>query len=81
MTLSRLSALPGSQFDGRKRPYVPPRELHISPTLDLHRSWVNEIDPVTYEAVLDAIEVQPTEPLLLKGKKSATMAFEVLGIK
>ncbi len=39
------------------------------------------IDSVTYEAVLDAVEVRPTEPLMLKGKKSATIAYEVLALK
>jgi len=39
------------------------------------------IDPATYEAVLDAIEAKPTEPLLLKGKKAPIIAYEVLGMK
>jgi class 3 adenylate cyclase len=39
------------------------------------------IDSATYEAVLDSIEAQPTEPLLLKGKKTATIAYEVLSMK
>ena len=39
------------------------------------------IDPATYEAVLDAIDARPTEPLLLKGKKAPIIAYEVLGMK
>ncbi len=55
MTLARLSALPADDFDGRNRPYVPPRELHIAPALKLHRDCATDIDPVTYEVVRHAL--------------------------
>ena len=55
MTAARLSALPGAAFDGRNRPYVPPRELRIAPSLELHRECAPEIDPVTYEVVRHAL--------------------------
>ncbi|MGH8664673.1 MAG: hydantoinase B/oxoprolinase family protein, partial [Burkholderiales bacterium] len=55
MTAARLSALPADPFDGRNRPYVPPRELRIAPGLELHRDCAPEIDPVTYEVVRHAL--------------------------
>jgi N-methylhydantoinase B len=55
MTLARLSALPAHEFDGRNRPYVPPRELRIAPALKLHRDCAADIDPVTYEVVRHAL--------------------------
>ena len=55
MTSVRLSSLPNEQFDGRGRPYVPPRELRIAPTLKLHRECAPEVDPVTYEVVRHAL--------------------------
>ena len=55
MSLPRLSALDRTQFDGRKRPYVPPAELRIAEKLALHREQTTEIDPVTYEVVRHAL--------------------------
>jgi N-methylhydantoinase B len=55
MNLPRLSALATEQFDGRNRPYVPPRVLEVSPSLKLHRRWATDIDPVTYEVVRHAL--------------------------
>ena len=55
MSLPRLSTLDRAQFDGRNRPYVPPATLCLSPDLKLHRDWVTEIDPVTYEVVRHAL--------------------------
>src|SRR5690606_14485071 len=55
MARERLSALPGAEFDGRNRPYVPGLELRIAPSLRLHRECAAEVDPVTYEVVRHAL--------------------------
>jgi N-methylhydantoinase B len=55
MTLPPLSSLPLAQFDGRNRPYVPPRELSIAASLALHRECAQDIDPITYEVVRHAL--------------------------
>lgn len=47
----RTSEMPAELFDGVGRGYVPPRELKISPKLQLHREVETDLDPVTYEVV------------------------------
>jgi N-methylhydantoinase B len=42
-------------FDGRKRGYVPPKKLAISPRLRLHRQRARSIDPITYEVIRHAL--------------------------
>ena len=49
--MPRISEITDIDFDGVNHPYVPPKELRISPKLKLHREWDTEIDPVTYEVV------------------------------
>ncbi|MGR8946785.1 MAG: hydantoinase B/oxoprolinase family protein [Gammaproteobacteria bacterium] len=49
--MPRISEIKDVDFNGVEHPYVPPRELTISPKLKLHRKWDKEIDPVTYEVV------------------------------
>ncbi|MBI5615619.1 MAG: hydantoinase B/oxoprolinase family protein [Gammaproteobacteria bacterium] len=49
--MPRISEITGVDFDGVNNPYVPPRELRISPKLKLHADWDRDIDPVTYEVV------------------------------
>lgn len=49
--MPRISELKDVDFNGVEQPYVPPKELTISPKLKLHRTWDTEIDPVTYEVV------------------------------
>ena len=49
--MPRISELTDIDFDGVNNPYVPPKELRISPKLKLHRDWTRDIDPVTYEVI------------------------------
>lgn len=49
--MKRISQITDVNFDGVNNPYVPPKELNISPKLKLHRDWDNSIDPVTYEVI------------------------------
>ena len=49
--MPRISELTDVDFDGVNNPYVPPKELRISPKLKLHRDWTRDIDPVTYEVI------------------------------
>ncbi len=49
--MPRISEITGVDFDGVNHPYVPPKELRISPKLKLHRDWEKNIDPITYEVV------------------------------
>lgn len=49
--LKKLSQLSGVNFDGVRRPYVPPKMLSIKGGLRLHREAANELDPVTYEVI------------------------------
>ena len=49
--MPRISEITDIDFDGVNHPYVPPKELRISPKLKLHRDWETEVDPVTYEVV------------------------------
>src|SRR3569833_1963978 len=53
--MKKISELPDVVFDGVTNPYVPPRQLRISPQLALHRAFEAEIDPVTYEVVRHAL--------------------------
>jgi N-methylhydantoinase B len=55
MTLKKLSEIKDEIFDGRTNPYVPPKQLNISPKLKLHRKWNTEIDPVTFEVIRHAL--------------------------
>jgi N-methylhydantoinase B len=53
--MTKISEMAGTVFDGVTNPYVPPRELRISPKLALHRAADRDIDPVTYEVVRHAL--------------------------
>ncbi|HUK60318.1 MAG TPA: hydantoinase B/oxoprolinase family protein [Stellaceae bacterium] len=49
--MTKLSDITGVNFDGVRHPYVPPRELRISPKLKLHRDAAADFDPVTFEVI------------------------------
>ena len=49
--MKKVSECDGSIFDGVNSPYIPPKELRISPKLKLHRDAASELDPVTYEVI------------------------------
>jgi N-methylhydantoinase B len=49
--MPRISQITDVAFDGINNPYVPPKELSISPSLTLHRDWDETIDPITYEVI------------------------------
>ena len=49
--MPRISQITDRVFDGINNPYVPPKELDISPSLKLHRDWDETVDPVTYEVI------------------------------
>jgi N-methylhydantoinase B len=49
--MAKISELTDVVFDGRVQPYVPPRELRISPKLKLHRGRPVDLDPITYEVI------------------------------
>ncbi|MDP6474185.1 MAG: hydantoinase B/oxoprolinase family protein [Alphaproteobacteria bacterium] len=49
--MPRISQITGTAFDGLNNPYVPPKELNISPSLTLHRDWDESVDAVTYEVI------------------------------
>jgi N-methylhydantoinase B len=50
-TAAKVSELDRSMFDGVNQPYIPPQELTISPSLELHRDAEVDLDPVTFEVV------------------------------
>jgi N-methylhydantoinase B len=47
----KISELTEIVFDGVNNPYVPPKQLTISPKLKLHRDASGDIDPVTFEVI------------------------------
>jgi len=47
----KISEMKDAVFDGRNMGYVPPKKLHISPKLKLHRKSAKSIDPITYEVI------------------------------
>ncbi len=49
--MNKLSELTHTVFDGVNHPYVPPKELRISPKLRLHRDAGDDFDPVTFEVI------------------------------
>jgi N-methylhydantoinase B len=49
--MPRISQITDRDFDGVNNPYVPPKELNISPSLKLHRDWDETVDHVTYEVI------------------------------
>jgi N-methylhydantoinase B len=49
--MTKISDAKGLVFDGVNQPYVPPRELKISPKLKMHRNHVDDFDPVTFEVI------------------------------
>lgn len=49
--MTRISEMTDVDFNGVEHPYVPPRTLRIHDSLRLHRTWDEDIDPVTYEVV------------------------------
>ena len=51
----KLNQLAPEQFDGRRRGYVPPKKLRISPSLKLHRGASKDIDPVSFEVIRHAL--------------------------
>jgi N-methylhydantoinase B len=53
--MPKISEMTETVFDGVTYPYVPPRELRISPNLKLHRRADDAIDPVTYEVIRHAL--------------------------
>lgn len=54
-TIDSLDALPEVRepgfWDGVSRGYIPEAELRIDPSLKLHKSVADQIDPVTYEVI------------------------------
>lgn len=46
-----LDALPEGPWDGRNYSYAPPLELRIDPSLELHRDFERNVDPVTYQVL------------------------------
>ena len=49
--MTKLIETTGIAFDGVKHPYVPPKQLTISPKLRLHRAASDDFDPVTFEVI------------------------------
>jgi N-methylhydantoinase B len=49
--MSKISERTGVVFDGVNEPYVPPKQLRISPKLKLHRDFSDDLDPVTFEVI------------------------------
>src|SRR2546426_931867 len=49
--MPKVSEMKDAVFDGRDLGYVPPKKLHISPKLKLHRKSAKNIDPITYEVI------------------------------
>jgi N-methylhydantoinase B len=49
--MTKISELANTAFDGVNHPYVPPKQLRISPKLRLHRDAAEDIDPVTFEVI------------------------------
>ena len=49
--MTKISDAKGTIFDGVNHPYVPARELKISPKLKLHRACTEDFDPVTFEVL------------------------------
>src|SRR6266851_1968673 len=49
--MTKISELADVVFDGVNNPYVPPKQLKISPKLKLHRDAAEDIDPVTFEVI------------------------------
>jgi len=49
--MAKVSELTHVSFDGKNHPYVPRRQLDISPKLRLQRAATDDIDPITYEVI------------------------------
>ncbi len=49
--MTKLNETTGTLFDGVNNPYLPPKELRISPKLRLHRNYTDDFDPVTFEVI------------------------------
>src|SRR2546426_552307 len=49
--MPKVSEMKDAVFDGRDLGYVPPKKLHISPKLKLHRKSAKSIDPITYDVI------------------------------
>lgn len=49
--MTKLNDITGIVFDGVNNPYVPPKQLKISPKLKLHRDASTDIDPVSFEVI------------------------------
>jgi len=49
--MTKINEMTGIVFDGVNNPYVPPKELQISPKLRLHRSGTDDFDPVSFEVI------------------------------
>ena len=48
--MTKISELTDTKFDGVNHPYVPPKQLKISP-VKLHRDAADDFDPVTFEVI------------------------------
>ncbi|MCR4419109.1 MAG: hydantoinase B/oxoprolinase family protein [Clostridia bacterium] len=46
---------PAIVWDGKARGYLPPETLRISPSLRLHTSGAQEVDPITYEVIRNTL--------------------------
>ena len=49
--MKKISELKDVTFDGVINPYIPGERLTIAEKLKLHRTFANNLDPVTYEVI------------------------------
>jgi N-methylhydantoinase B len=49
--MAKISEIDDVKFDGVKHPYVPPKQLRISPRLKMHTRHLRDLDPVTFEVI------------------------------
>ncbi|MGR8921331.1 MAG: hydantoinase B/oxoprolinase family protein, partial [Gammaproteobacteria bacterium] len=49
--MTRISQMSDVDFNGVEHPYVPPKTLTIADKLKLHRTYAEDVDPVTYEVI------------------------------
>src|SRR5207253_10627113 len=80
-TMHKVSETKGTDFDGRKTGYVPPKKLSISRKLKLQTKHVKSIDPITYEVVRHALwhvnEEHGATIQRLSGSPVATYALDL----
>jgi N-methylhydantoinase B len=53
--MPKISELNLADMDGKKRGYVPPKKLKISPKLKLQTKRSKKVDPITYEVIRHAL--------------------------